>query len=76
MQGVAGSGVHPPSTPGLGPTDDGIDPPPLSGVRTHGGLMSPRVSPSAGTGPVMGPEDADLFGQFSSVTLTHDGEMM
>ena len=64
IRGIAGSGVVP-STPGLG-ADDGIDPPPSSGaMRSHGGLLSPRLTPT----------DEDLFGAFSSVTLHHDGDM-
>lgn len=62
IRGVAGAGSVP-GTPGLGP-DDGIDPPPNGAMRSHGGLLSPKLAP----------ED-DLFGAFSSVTLTHDGDI-
>ncbi|KAG8904059.1 hypothetical protein FRB99_002330 [Tulasnella sp. 403] len=62
IRAVAGSGVVP-GTPGLGP-DDGIDPPPAGAMRSHGGILSPRLT-----------AEDDLFGAFSSVTLTHDGEI-
>ncbi|KAG8931455.1 hypothetical protein FRC01_001279 [Tulasnella sp. 417] len=63
IRGIAGAGSVP-GTPGLGP-DDGIDPPSNGTMRSHGGLLSPKLAP----------ED-DLFGAFSSVTLTHDGDIV
>lgn len=62
IRGVAGAGSVP-GTPGLGP-DDGIDPPSNGTMRSHGGLLSPKLA-----------TEDDLFGAFSSVTLTHDGDI-
>ncbi|KAG9050856.1 hypothetical protein FS837_001966 [Tulasnella sp. UAMH 9824] len=62
IRGIAGAGSVP-GTPGLGP-DDGIDPPPNGAMRSHGGLLSPKLA-----------TEDDLFGAFSSVTLTHDGDI-
>lgn len=64
MRGVAGSGAIP-GTPDLRATDDGLDPPPTS-MRVNGNLLSPRLTTT--------PTDEDLFGAFTSVTLTHDGD--